>query len=76
MYRVRESFLIPSFTSLSCLCLAMAQTFILLFVAYGVAFDPKNGQLFGPIMAPIFVGFQLGMNLFAGAGMSTAPGCT
>lgn len=54
----------------------MAQTFILLFIAYGVAFDPKNGQLFGPIMAPIFVGFQLGMNLFAGAGMSTAPGCT
>ena len=41
--------------------------------AYGVAFDPKNGQIFGPIMAPIFVGTMLGLILFIASGFSSLP---
>lgn len=45
-------------------------TFILLFPCFGIAFDPKQGQLFGPIGAPICVGITLGLILFAASGLS------
>lgn len=49
-------------------------TFALLFIAYGIAFEPRQGALFGPIAAPLFIGSMLGLILFASAGNSTLPG--
>jgi glycerol uptake facilitator-like aquaporin len=31
-------------------------SFFLLVIAYGVAFDPRNSKIYGPILAPLFVG--------------------
>ncbi|KAA8498698.1 Aquaporin TIP4-3 [Porphyridium purpureum] len=66
-----------SFGSLSVGSAFMAEvvwTFALLFVAFGIAFDPRQAQLFGPIMAPVFIGTQLGINIFASASLSVEPG--
>lgn len=45
-------------------------TFILLFPAFGIAFEPKQGQLFGPIGAPVSIGVTLGLILFAASGLT------
>ena len=49
-------------------------SFILLFIAYGVALDPRQGKLFGPMMGPLAVGVALGLVSFAAAGL--VPGYT
>merc|ERR1712216_589873 len=46
----------------------------LLFIAYGVAFDPKQGALFGPLGAPVVIGFALGLLIFASSAISATPG--
>jgi len=45
-------------------------SFALLFVAYGVAFDSRQGQLFGPIVAPLLIGVTLGLLIFSAGGIS------
>jgi len=52
----------------------MMFTFVLLLIAYGTAFDPRQGALFGPILAPVFIGALLSLVLFAASGLSTIPG--
>jgi hypothetical protein len=42
----------------------------MLIPAYGIAFDARQGQLFGPILAPIFIGAQIGLLIWASAGLS------
>ena len=44
-------------------------SFVLLFLAYGVALDPRQQSLFGPLAGPVAVGFSLGLTSFAGAGL-------
>eukprot|EP00898_Chlorokybus_atmophyticus_P007166 jgi/Chlat1/7450/Chrsp6S07497 len=51
-----------------------AFTFMLLFVAFGVALDPKQRQVFGPILAPFIIGATLGLLLFVSGGLQ--PGYT
>ena len=41
----------------------------LLFVAFGVAFDARQGQVYGPILAPFFISATLGLLIFASGGM-------
>lgn len=55
----------------------VAETFFsiaLLCVAYGTAFDARQGQVFGPILAPFFISAQLGLLIWASGGL--APGYT
>lgn len=42
--------------------------------AFGIAFDPKQGQLFGPILGPICVATGLGLLLFASSANTSIPG--
>lgn len=51
------------------LLIETVSSFILLFLAYGVALDPRQGKLFGPITGPISVGLSLGLTSFASAGL-------
>lgn len=53
---------------------------ILLFLSFGVGLDPRQKQVFGPSLAPIFVGLVLGMVTFGTSftrpgynGVSTNP---
>lgn len=46
----------------------------LLFIAFGVALDPRQGKIFGPVLAPFIIGLALGMLIFASSGL--APGYT
>ncbi|CZS87915.1 hypothetical protein WAI453_000299 [Rhynchosporium graminicola] len=45
-------------------------TFIMLFLAFGVGLDPRCGQVFGPKMGPLLVGFVLGLTAFATVGIA------
>ena len=49
-------------------------SFVLLFLSYGVALDPRQQSLFGPLAGPIGVGFSLALTSFASAGL--VPGYT
>ena len=49
-------------------------SFILLYLAYGLALDPRQAKLFGPLAGPLAVGFSLGLTSFATAGL--VPGYT
>ena len=49
-------------------------SFILLFVAYGVALDPIQGQVFGPVLAPFLLGLVVMINIFVSAGIAEAKG--
>lgn len=51
-------------------------SFILLFVAYGTALDPIQGEVFGPVVAPFFIGGILGMNIFVSGGVALEEGYT
>ena len=42
----------------------------MLIPAYGIAFDARQGQLFGPILAPIFIGVMIGFLIWASAGLA------
>jgi len=59
---------------------AFAAEFVLvgfvLYIAYGIALDPRQGQIVGPIAGPIFIGllFSLVTTLFLG--VSHIPGLT
>ena len=41
----------------------------LLVVAYGIAFDARQGQLFGPILAPLFISAMLGLLIWCSGGL-------
>ena len=51
------------------LLVEMFSSFILLFLAYGVALDPRQRKLFGPLVGPLAVGFSLGLTTFASANL-------
>ena len=39
------------------------------FIAFGVGLDPRQAQLFGPVLGPFLVGSTLGLVSFASAGL-------
>lgn len=65
--------MLGSHTQSSRLAEEIMATIVLLFVAYGVAFDPLNSKLFGPILAPVLVGLALGSIIYWTAGLSALP---
>jgi len=42
----------------------------LLVVAYGIAFDARQGQIFGPILAPLFISAMLGLLIWCSGGLA------
>ena len=56
------------------LLLEAFSSFALLFLAFGVALDPRQQKLFGPLAGPLGVGVSLGLVSFAGSGL--VPGYT
>lgn len=34
-------------------------------IAYGCAFDPNNGKIYGPVLAPLFVAFGVATAIFS-----------
>lgn len=56
------------------LLLEVFSTSALLFLAFGVALDPRQQKLFGPLAGPLAVGVALGLVSFAGSGL--VPGYT
>ena len=42
----------------------------MLVVAYGIAFDARQGQLFGPILAPLFISATLGLLIWCSGGLT------
>ena len=44
-------------------------SFTLLFLAFGLALDPRQQKLFGPVIGPLTVGCSLGLVSFASAGL-------
>lgn len=48
-------------------------TFVLLYVSFGIALDPKQGAVFGPALAPFLIGTTLGLLIFV-SGSLMAPG--
>ena len=56
------------------LLLETISSFTLLILAFGVALDPRQQKLFGPLGGPLAVGCSLGLVSFAGAGL--VPGYT
>lgn len=63
-----------SVTAEQALLLETVSSFAFLVVALGVALDPRQQTLFGPLAAPLAVGCSLGLMNFASAGM--VPGYT
>lgn len=47
-------------------------SFVLIFLAFGVGFDPRQALFFGPRFGPLLVGMSLGLLTFATSGI--APG--
>lgn len=45
----------------------------LLFAAYGMAFNAKQRVIFGPVLAPMFIGLTLCLNIFAGFSLFPPP---
>lgn len=41
-------------------------SFFLLFIAFGLALDPRQGPMFGLILPPIYIGITLGLCIFVG----------
>ena len=56
------------------LLLEAFSSLVLLFLAFGVALDPRQQKLFGPLAGPLAVGVALGLISFAGSGL--VPGYT
>ena len=52
------------------LLLEIVSTFILLFISFGVGLDPRQAQLFGPVLGPFLVACTLGLVSFASAGVA------
>jgi len=52
-----------------------AFSFVLIFLAFGIALEPKQGQVMGPALAPLFVGLTLGLLIFI-SGDLVPPGYT
>ena len=38
---------------------------MLIFTAFGVGLDPRQGKVFGPALSPVLVGFTLGLGTLA-----------
>ncbi len=51
------------------LLLEAFSSFALLFLAFGVALDPRQQKLFGPLAGPLAVGVALGLTSFASSGL-------
>ena len=51
------------------LLLEAFSSLVLLFLAFGVALDPRQQKLFGPLAGPLAVGVALGLVSFAGSGL-------
>lgn len=47
---------------------------LLSFLAFGVGLDPRQAEMFGPRLGPLFVGCTLGLVSFASSGL--VPGYT
>ncbi len=63
-----------SVTAKQALLLETVSSFAFLVLAFGVALDPRQQKLFGPLVGPLAVGSSLGIVSFASAGM--VPGYT
>ena len=48
-------------------------TLVLLCGAYGIAFDPMNSKLFGPLLGPPLIGMWLGLLIFVTSASSPTP---
>lgn len=48
-------------------------SFLLLFASYGLAFNAKQREIYGPILAPIFVGVMLALVIFSSASLAPPP---
>jgi len=46
---------------------------LLLAVSYGVAFNARQGEIYGPVLAPIFIGFMLALTIFASSAIAPPP---
>ena len=63
-------------------CIEFIFSMVLLFAAYGTAFNARQGEVFGPILAPLIIGATLGITIYSsgtlisqgysGAGMNPA----
>eukprot|EP00937_MAST-01D_sp_MAST-1D-sp2_P007432 g7432.t1 len=42
----------------------------LLVVAYGIAFDARQGQIFGPVLAPLFISATVGLLVWCSGGLA------
>lgn len=63
-----------SVTAGQALLLETVSSFAFLVLAFGVALDPRQQKLFGPLVGPLAVGCSLGLVSFASAGL--VPGFT
>lgn len=63
-----------SVTAGQALLVETVSSFTLLVLAFGVALDPRQQKLFGPLGGPLAVGCSLGLVSFASAGL--VPGYT
>jgi glycerol uptake facilitator-like aquaporin len=50
--------------------------FNLLFIAFGVALDANQRQIFGPVWAPFFISTTIGMSIFVSQGLVPGVGYT
>ena len=55
----------------SAFVLEFVYSFLLIFIAFGVAFDPKQGQIYGQFVAPWFIGIILALIIFMSGGISS-----
>eukprot|EP00128_Syssomonas_multiformis_P015045 Colp12_sorted_trinity150504_noHs@2091 len=44
-----------------------------LFVIYGMAFNLRQREIFGPVLPPIFIGITLGLIIFASSSLAASP---
>lgn len=46
---------------------------LLVFTIYGVAFNARQGEIYGPILAPIFIAIMLALIIFGSSGIAPPP---
>lgn len=48
-------------------------SFLMLFASYGLAFNVKQREIYGPVFAPIFLGLMLSLVIFSSSSLAPPP---